>query len=191
MAELTSQATSPGCVFGNQAGHNNRKSEPAQDSAGTSPLCPQCHSKKVWRDALRYSTFGDKIQRWLCRECGLRFSDPNDVKKSWSAHEKAARKAPSNEIISGNGIVTTRQICVTETKNLVAEHQTIEVLRRSQTADAKGSIVEFSFWLLKQGYSKATIQGRVKLLNRLMRLGADFNNEDSIKEIIAKHFLRR
>jgi len=38
-------------------------------------------SNRSWRDALRYSDFGDKIQRWLCRECGLRFSDPNDVKK--------------------------------------------------------------------------------------------------------------
>jgi integrase len=184
MAGLTSQET-PDCVFGKKAGSNTGKSETGI-SAGSSPLCPQCSSKKVWKDALRYSTFGDKIQRWLCRECGLRFSDPNDVKNSWSAQEKAARTSVSNEIKMSNDIVTSCQICVTETKNLVAEHQAIEVLRRSQTTDAKGSIVEFSFWLLKQGYSKATITGRVKLLNRLMRLGADFNNEDSIKEIIAK-----
>src|SRR5208283_2165157 len=96
-----------------------------------------------------------------------------------------ARISSSNEIKASDGLVSTSQICVTETKNLVAEQQKTEVLRRNE-ADAKGSIVGFSFWLLKQGYSKATIQGRVKLLNRLMRLGADFNNEDSIKEIISK-----
>ena len=66
----------------------------------------KCSSKKVWRDSFRYSVFGDKIQRWLCRECGIRFSDPDDMEKSWSAHEKVVRKAGSNEIISGNGIVT-------------------------------------------------------------------------------------
>lgn len=77
----------------------------------------------------------------------------------------------------------TCQICVRETKNLVAEQKT-QVLRGNQTA--KGTIVEFSFWLLKQGYSKATITGRVKLLNRLMRLGADFNDQETIKEIISK-----
>jgi hypothetical protein len=38
----------------------------------------------------------------------------------------------------------------------------------SSLQDAKGKIVEFSFWQLKQGYSKATIKGRVKLLYRLM-----------------------
>jgi integrase/recombinase XerD len=56
----------------------------------------------------------------------------------------------------------------------------------SSLQDAKGKIVEYSFWMLKQGYSKATIDGRVKLLNRLMRLGANFNDQDSIKEIIAQ-----
>ena len=55
----------------------------------------------------------------------------------------------------------------------------------SSLQNAKGKIVEFSFWLLKQGYSQATIKGCAKLLNRLINLGADFNNEDSIKEIIA------
>jgi integrase len=53
-------------------------------------------------------------------------------------------------------------------------------------ANTKGRIVDFSFWLLKQGYSQATIKGRVKLLNRLMRLGANFDDEESIKRIIAQ-----
>jgi len=76
-----------------------------------------------------------------------------------------------------------------ETKNLAANQKpSINGLAgaTNDQATTKGKIVGFSFWLLKQGYSKATIQGRVKLLNRLMRLGADFNSEDSIKEIIAQ-----
>jgi hypothetical protein len=52
--------------------------------------------------------------------------------------------------------------------------------------DTKGKIVEYNFRLLKQGDSPATIKGRVKRLNRLMMLGVDFNNEESVKEIIAK-----
>jgi integrase len=51
--------------------------------------------------------------------------------------------------------------------------------------DSKGKIVEYGFWLLRQGYSEATIKGRIKRLNRLVRLGADFCNEDSVKAIIA------
>lgn len=151
-----------------------------KQSIPLNPPCPQCKSTKLWRDAKRYTVYGDEIQRWLCRDCGLRFSDPNDVKKSWSKQEKAI----CNEIKMTNDLVSTHQVCVTETKNLVAEQET-KVLRRNE-AGAKGLIIGFSFWMLKQGYSKATIQGRIKLLSRLMRLGADFNNEDSIKEIISK-----
>jgi len=55
-----------------------------------------------------------------------------------------------------------------------------------QTADAKRKIVEYSLWLWKQGYSEATIKGRVKRLNRLVKLGANLNDEESVKGIIAK-----
>jgi len=47
-------------------------------------------------------------------------------------------------------------------------------------------IVEYSFWLLKQGYSKATIEGRVKLLKRLATLGANLLDPESVKEAISK-----
>ncbi len=55
-----------------------------------------------------------------------------------------------------------------------------------QTVDAKGKIVEHSFWLLKQGYAKTTITGRTKLLKRLVKLGANLWDSESVKETIAK-----
>jgi integrase len=39
--------------------------------------CVRCGSLKLWRDGWRYSLFGDQIQRWLCRVCGYRFSQPS------------------------------------------------------------------------------------------------------------------
>jgi integrase/predicted RNA-binding Zn-ribbon protein involved in translation (DUF1610 family) len=41
-----------------------------------SPKCPECGSRQIWKDGIRYTTSG-KIQRYLCRECGYRFSEPN------------------------------------------------------------------------------------------------------------------
>jgi integrase len=55
-----------------------------------------------------------------------------------------------------------------------------------QTPDAKGKIIEYSFWLLKQGYAKSTIEGRAKLMTRFVKLGANLYDPESIKEIIAK-----
>ena len=184
MAELTQQTSATNRIFGIEAGSKNGESEHQRDSVGVSPLCPHCGSKRLWRDALRYSAFGDKIQRWLCRDCGLRFSDPEGVKNAWSSREKTLRTS-SNVIKASDDLVITRQICVTETKNLAAEQQTTEVLRRNET-DAKGKIVEYSFWLLKEGYAKSTIQGRTKLMKRMAKLGADIFNPESIKEVIGK-----
>ena len=82
--------------------------------------------------------------------------------------------------------VFTRQICVTETKNLAAEQQTTEVLRRNEPSTAIGKIVEYEFWMIKQGYAKSTIETRVKILRRYIKLGASLYDPESIKEVTAK-----
>ena len=43
----------------------------------TNPVCPQCASTQVWKDGLRYARSNGAIQRFLCRNCGYRFSQPN------------------------------------------------------------------------------------------------------------------
>ncbi len=78
MAELTNNQLSPEVVFGLKAGSKSCKLEPASDSTGSSshiPLCPKCKSKKIWRDGQR-AIYSETIQRWLCKNCGFRFSDP-------------------------------------------------------------------------------------------------------------------
>jgi len=106
MAELTQQTSAANRIFGKEAGSKNGESELVRGSAGVSPLCPHCGSNKLWRDGLRYSLFGDRIQRWLCRNCGLRFSDPFDIEKAWSTFERVERvdtkavKASANKDIS-------------------------------------------------------------------------------------------
>jgi len=43
--------------------------------------CPECASNRVWKDGVRQTKHGS-IQRWLCRDCGLRFSESaTDLKK--------------------------------------------------------------------------------------------------------------
>lgn len=112
-----------------------------------------------------------QIQRYICRDCGYRFSEGGYSKSFYSA----------------TNIHSNSQICAIskEAKNLEPQTETKTVAGVSPQADAKGKIVEFSFWLLKQGYSTATITGRVKLLKRMLRLGANFDDEESIKKIIA------
>jgi integrase/recombinase XerD len=115
----------------------------------------------------------------LCRDCGRRFSEAKFLQKPKSWRLNRSAPLPSNSQISAfraNGA-----------KNLDSAEKHIQSagISLQTTADAKGKIVEYSFWLLKQGYAPSTIKGRVKRLNRLLRLGADLNDEDSVKQIIA------
>jgi len=149
---------------------------------GSSPLCPRCKSGRVWRDAKRYTPQGHTIQRWSCRSCGIRFSDPNDLKISKEAVETIDTKPLKSKTCKDN----TRQICVTETKNLAAEPQNTEFLRGNDQATTNGKIVEYEFWLLKRGYAQSTIECRVRIMKRLVKLGANLFDPETIKEVLTK-----
>jgi len=56
----------------------------------------------------------------------------------------------------------------------------------AQNNDITAKILEFAWKLKKQGYAESTINGRVKLLKRLVRLGANLFDPESVKEAIAK-----
>lgn len=50
----------------------------------------------------------------------------------------------------------------------------------------RGKLIEFSFWLMKQGYAKSTIESQTKLLKILASRGADLFDPESVKEVIAQ-----
>jgi transposase-like protein len=186
MAGLTEETIAPDGIFG-KADSNKGKLSTIEDVATShpNPTCPKCGSKKLWRDGNTYTIFDDKIQRWLCRDCAYRFSDRNDLENAKKALE-IVETVETQSLKSKPDIVEASQICVTETKNLAAEQQTTQVLRRNDPATVKGKIVEYEFWLLKQGYAKSTIEGRIKVMKRLIKLQADLADPESIKEVITK-----
>ena len=177
-------------VFG-KVSSKSGKSGVVVASAGISPVCPQCGSKKVWRDGLRYSLFGDRIQRWLCRNCGFRFSDSNDVERAWSTSERLQR-VQTKSLKANVDVLSNCQICVTEaegTKNLAAEIQKMETPRNWEI-DIKGKLVEYVFWMQKQGYDKETIYGWQSCLRALLSENANLLDVESVKEVLAKDVLK-
>jgi integrase/predicted RNA-binding Zn-ribbon protein involved in translation (DUF1610 family) len=175
-----------------KASSNNGKSGVLVASAGISPLCPQCGSNKLWRDGLRYSMFGDKVQRWYCRKCGLRFSDRFDIQKAWSTFERVER-VDTKPKKATEALVTSGQICVTKaegTKNLAAEIQKMGIPPRSEE-DIKGKLVEYAFWMQKQGYDNETIYGWQSCLRSLLSENANLLDAESVKEVLAKDNQRK
>ena len=140
--------------------------------------CPSCHSVRFYRDGFRILCSGSKVQRYLCRDCGRRFSEKKQLQET---SERLLSK-------SGNLFLVNRVGAKFEAKNLIEQkpqNKTIAGTTTQNKAEDMGKIVEFGFWMFKQGYAETTIKSRIKRLKRLLKLGANFNNEDSIKEIIA------
>jgi len=132
--------------------------------------CPDCNSTINIRKGNRYIS-GLKVQRFLCKTCGYRFTDP----------EFSGKNQINNLKQTGS-----RQICVLDekAKNLVRAKTETEALREN---DIKGEIVSFAFHLMKLGRSEATIATYTKYVENINRYG-DINDPESIKLAIATHF---
>lgn len=126
--------------------------------------CPNCHSKRSWKYGIRETNTG-LIQRFLCRKCGIRFSDCK----------------PLNLDNATNGV---SQLCAKiEAKKLDIATETKTVAGESTTYTNK--ILEYAWWSKKNGHSDATIEPRVKLLYLMVKRGANLYNPESVKEVIA------
>jgi len=128
--------------------------------------CPNCHSKKKWKDGVRETGFG-LVQRFICRDCGYRFSEKSY--KDYSLNEKRQLCAQ----LEAKKLDTT-----TETQTVAGEYST------QHKVDSK--ILEHAWWLQKNGRSETTIESRVKLLKTLVKRGANLNDPETVKEVIAK-----
>ncbi|MDI9578950.1 MAG: site-specific integrase [Candidatus Bathyarchaeia archaeon] len=128
--------------------------------------CPNCHSRKNWKDGFR-DTSCRSVQRLICRDCGYRFSD----------------KSYKDSLLNEN-----RQLCAQlEAKKLDAATETKTVAGEYSTqlkVDSK--ILEHAWWLQKNGRSETTIESRVKLLKTLVKRGANLNDPETVKDVIAK-----
>jgi len=125
--------------------------------------CPECGSDRIYRDGLRYMNEG-QIQRFLCRNCGYRFS------------EKSYKECQTN---------SHSQICVLKkAKNLDTTTET-KTAAGDLNQTQQGLILEFQWKMKKRQLADITIESRTYLLNNLVRLGANLNNPDSVETILA------
>lgn len=119
--------------------------------------CPDCGSEKVWKDGIR-KTFLGPIQRYICRDCGRRFSDSEKMLKNHSGIQYSA---------------------LMEVKK---EKQ--EVGTREAATDTR--LFNFSWELKKEGLKESTIHTYVQYLTRLKKRGADLFDPESVKDVIAR-----
>lgn len=136
--------------------------------------CSQCGSTRLYRDGLRYLADGSTVQRWLCRNCGFRFSE----------------KKNSN-IMSDNK--EKRQVCVFGAKNLTETQPIsnevageIQKTTGKEQQDAKGKVIEYLWHLKKENRSEETIFTYKQYLHMLLKAGADLTNPETVKKFLAE-----
>lgn len=202
----------------------------------SSPKCPECGSGKTWKAGKRKTGFVS-IQRFLCRTCGLRFSDASkrtvkdnilvklseasksvsdlcdlksrdliptkqrlhdssfSLRKDVGSHGERSLPIPTAGKILNTFYPNSRNHRVGaekgKAKNLVKVTETHSnrglggILTSEQTSDAKGKIVEFLWYLKKQGYAESTIRTYVHLIKLFDKRGANIFDPESVKKIIA------
>jgi integrase len=185
---------------------NNGQLDPSgRDAAARSPkqpiTCPECISSKIVKDGLRYprGKQGPSIQRYLCKFCGFRFSEPHRDSNPASHRQKPSQEKmfnaylrPNTTPFKVNRLTLSCQVGVSgrEMKNLInSENRQKEPTREGTKlpeATVKGKLVQFSWWMTKQGYTKETIRGYVSCLRTLWDRGANIYDEESVKDVMAR-----
>jgi|SRR5271157_643212 len=134
--------------------------------------CPKCGSDKLNRNGFLMSSEGFKLQKWVCRNCDCRFTEkPNDYMR--------------------NRTIPQRHVCVEllqeKTKNMAPETDAKTVLEESQTKfDVKGKLVEYAFYMERQGYNSETIRGNNGSLRALITRGASLLEPETIKDVLVR-----
>lgn len=193
-------------IFGEAGSLKVGKSD-TRESAGASPPCPQCGSSMLFKDGLRYLVDDCKVQRWLCRNCGYRFSHSDllllNNKKALGFQQIRSLRPDLNasdmsqhvsiidtQSLKGKpDIAYERQVCAAlarGAKNLSAtETKTVAGEIGKQQQDVKGKLLEYAWLLKKRGLAENTIRNRLYLLSILAEKGADLMNPDSVETVLA------
>jgi integrase len=186
--------------------------------------CPQCNSERLYKDGLRYNKDGTARQRWLCRNCGLRFSKSSvkgnitgkisetlNSKKNYHKIRVASRNpsidkvsdslpfffgedvAPHNLSIAEKDLNnlpfynSKHQVCAQQdAKNLYTATEIKTVAGEFPHSKTKSKLLQFAWWMKKEGYSENTITRRAKILATLSKRGAELLSPETVKETIAK-----
>jgi len=166
----------------------DKKRQKTEGKSETNPVaqppiqpCPECGSKLLYKDGLRYLDDGSTLQRWLCRKCGYRFSKKKPLQKNLSW-----------QINTASVLVSKRQVCellTAESKNLTTvtrqEKAQLEGTTHT-TADTKGKLIEFAFHMEKKGLAHETIRGNLGALRALLKRNADIFDPESVKTALAR-----
>ena len=139
--------------------------------------CPGCGGTRIVKAGIRYLEEWSEVQRYLCKDCGLRFS--HSVAKRYKMSRFSDPKATA----------VFRELKEAGSEECTLLHPVQNVWAgdiSQQIQSSKGKLVEYALWMQKQGYAEATITRRIRLFGTLVKRGVNFLDVESVKEGIAR-----
>ncbi len=111
--------------------------------------CPECHSKRNWKDGIR-ETVNGSVQRFVCRDCGFRFSEKSNIVMEINCGCQLSAIYPEAKKLD----------TATETKTVAGE------IGKTQQ-EIKGKIVQYALALKNKGRTPETIRTYIAALYTL------------------------
>jgi integrase/ribosomal protein S27AE len=158
--------------------------------------CPECGSDFIAKDGKRYLFDATPIQRFLCKKCGYRFSEKGP-QGSAQPLQKASDTSQHVERIDTQSlkgkldIIYNRRVGVSEreAKNLAKVGNPIRTELAGatrETVDLRGKIIEFAWWLQKEGRKPSTITVYSWHLKFLLKNNINLLDPEAVKGFIGK-----
>lgn len=122
--------------------------------------CPECGSDRAFRNGTRILSNNEIRQRYSCRLCGYRYTEPTSL----------------NSVLDNK---RSSRICALKVKNLVSTTQ-------NGAVGGNAKLNDFLEWMKQQGYKTSTIDRRQSALTGLQKLRANLENPETVKETISK-----
>ncbi|MEJ5327414.1 MAG: tyrosine-type recombinase/integrase [Candidatus Bathyarchaeia archaeon] len=174
--------------------------EPVHDFSQKQPSkqsqlkCPQCGSDRLYKDGLRYLGDGTSVQRWLCRNCGYRFTDPKNKDRTGWKNPPSGLNPPSASYYSCQGNndperrePTARKAALTlATVEKQNEKRAAGATKHTAQQDVKGKIIELLWKLERNGRKQGTIANYRKNLMKMFRQGVNLLEPEDCKAWLAK-----
>jgi len=152
--------------------------------------CPQCGSANLYKDGLRYLSGGTGVQRWLCRNCGYRFTNHKNKARTGRKNPPSGLNPPFASYYScqGNndpdGRVPPRQKGATTLATVEKENEK-RAAGATETNTMATLILDYAWNVKKRGLAEQTIKQRVCRLKQLIKRGANLLDPDSVLTVLA------
>ena len=156
--------------------------------------CPECGADKTYCNGWSNSSFNIKIQRYVCRACGRRFSNQYDLALAKIVAENVLAIATTyslnvNDSINDNYVRISAENTV---KNLVNEtQQTTTCVSKEQKLSAPNSnislvIADYAHYMQKERFvNELTLSKYVIRLKYLAKLGINLFDPEDFKTKLA------